>query len=140
MKNGPLSHTQLALITQSPLFKNLDSSSLSLIFQNLHAEIRSFPERRVIASEGDPCTGIGMVLEGSIDVKKVHLSGKETTITEITPGETFGEVIIFSDNKTYPSSLFSANKTTLLYIPEKEIMRLCKIQPVFLKNLMKLKN
>ncbi len=136
MKSGTLNHKQLSLIARSPLFKNLDPSSLPLIFQHLHAEVRRFPAQALIASEGDPCTGIGIVLGGSIDVKKIHLSGKETTITEITPSETFGEVIIFSDHKTYPSALISQQKTTLLFISEEEILRLCRFNHVFLKNLM----
>lgn len=136
MKNSVLSKSQLKIISRSTLFQRIAPSSLELIFKDLSADIHHFPEHSLIASEGEVCSGISLVLQGSVDVKKVHLSGKETTITTLYPGETFGEVIIFSDHKHFPSSLFSGKDTVILHISEEAILRLCKAKPEFLRNLM----
>ncbi|NBG87751.1 Crp/Fnr family transcriptional regulator [Isachenkonia alkalipeptolytica] len=136
MKNSLLTKPQLQTISKSLLFQSIPPSSLELIFRDLTADIISYPDPTLIASEGEVCSGISLVLEGSVAVKKLHLSGKETTITELKPGDTFGEVIIFSDHKHFPSSLFSEKNTVILYISETAILRLCKLKPEFLKNLM----
>lgn len=136
MEKNLLTKSQLRVLSASPLFHKMDSSSLELIFQHLKTEVYHYPSPKLIASEGDVCKGISIVLEGSVEVKKLHLSGKETTITELSPGDTFGEVIIFSDHKHFPSSLFSVKNTRILHIPEDAILTLCKMKPEFLKNLM----
>lgn len=136
MKTTYLNKSQLKIISRSILFQKIPPSSLELIFKDLSADIHHYPDPALIASEGEVCSGISLVLEGSVDVKKVHLSGKETTITALYPGDTFGEVIIFSDHRHFPSSLFSGKNTLILHISEEAILRLCKAKPEFLRSLM----
>ncbi len=136
MKTILLTKAQLQIISRSTLFQNITPSSLELIFQDLSADLHHYPEPSLFASEGELCKGISLVLEGSVEVKKIHISGKETTVTELYPGDTFGEVIIFSDYKHFPSSLFSRKNTRILHIPEEAVLSLCKVKPDFLRNLM----
>jgi CRP-like cAMP-binding protein len=136
MKTALLTREQLNTLSSSTLFQGIAPSSLELIFKDLRADIQRYRNPALIASEGEVCRGISLVLEGSVDVKKVHLSGKETAITTLYPGDTFGEVIIFSDHKHFPSSLFSGIDTVILHISEEAVLRICKVKPEFLRNLM----
>lgn len=136
MKTALLTKSQLKIVSRSILFQKITLSSLEVIFKDLNADVHHYPDPALIASEGEVCRGISLVLEGSVEVKKVHLSGKETTITALYPGDTFGEVIVFSDHQHFPSSLFSGKNTLILHISEEAILRLCKAKPEFLRNLM----
>jgi CRP-like cAMP-binding protein len=120
-----------------------------VLFQDIPAEelftllpyslsLRKYAKSEVIAFEEDTCQAIGIVISGGVFVQRLYASGKTITIDTLGPGSNFGEVVIFSDQNSYPATLSAAEDTTLIFLSKEEVFRLCAVSPVFLRNFMAL--
>ena len=76
-------------------------------------------------------------MNGGIEVQKTYPSGKVVTINRLSDGHIFGEVIIFSNKKTYPSTIVSSGDSEILFISQGDIIKLCSSNVTFLNNFMR---
>lgn len=119
------------------LFKNFTEEEAEKILLSINYKVASFKKGGIIAFEDDPISSIGIILEGSIEVQKNYPSGKVVTINRMQKGNIFGEAIIFSTRKTYPSTIASSTDSKVLYINQDDIIKLCSSNKTFLHNFMK---
>ncbi|KYH29437.1 MULTISPECIES: Crp/Fnr family transcriptional regulator [Clostridium] len=119
------------------LFSGFNEEEAISTLSNTNYKISSYKKGEIIALEDDPISSIGIVLEGTIEVQKNYPSGKTVTINRMEKGNVFGEAIIFSNKKTYPSTIVSSNATKILFIHENDILKLCSSNSTFLNNFMK---
>ncbi|MCY6369892.1 Crp/Fnr family transcriptional regulator [Clostridium ganghwense] len=118
------------------LFSSFAEDQLYQILNNINYKIGAFDKDQTIALEGDPLSSIGIVLEGTVEVQKNYPSGKTVTISKIKQGGIFGEVIIFSNMKEYPSAIMSTDKSKIIFISKTDIINLCSSNSVFLNKFM----
>ena len=97
------------------MFFTMNKEEIIDFFKDTYYQIKSFSQNDIIAIEGDECVAIGIVLSGSIDIKRM-LSNKVIQMTSFGPGHLFGEVIIFSDVNKYPATVISSSKSEILFI------------------------
>lgn len=119
------------------LFKDFTTEETSKILSATNYKIAKYKRGEVIALEDDPISSIGIILEGGIEVQKTYPSGKVVTINRLGNGQIFGEVIIFSNKKTYPSTIVSSLDSEILFIFQEDIIRLCSSNVTFLNNFMR---
>ncbi|MDK2800467.1 MAG: hypothetical protein PWQ70_2086 [Clostridiales bacterium] len=119
-----------------PLFKGFSENEILCVIQHIHYKITCFSKGQTIAIEEDECSSIGIVMEGSVEIQKVFASGKTITIAQLSNGNIFGEVIIFSDMNRYPSTIVSTQNTRIMFITKEEIINLCSFNHHFLNNFM----
>lgn len=124
------------VLNQCLIFKNFKSEEIVNLLKNINYKILSYSKDKYIAIEGENCSNIGIILNGNIEIKKVYASGKNVTITKLSAGNIFGEVIIFSDVNKYPSTIVASNETTILYISKADIIKLCSLNTLVLNNFM----
>ncbi|MBP1744738.1 MAG: cyclic nucleotide-binding protein [Firmicutes bacterium] len=120
------------------VFNNIDEKLLIGILNGVNARITSYTRNQSIAFEGDECSSIGILLDGHIEIQKIFLSGKTLTISTLSPGDTFGEVIVFSNMRKYPSTIVSSSASQVLYISRDDIVQMCSSEKGILKNFMEL--
>ncbi|MCS4515791.1 cyclic nucleotide-binding domain-containing protein [Clostridium botulinum] len=77
-----------------------------------------------------------MILDGSIEIQKLFSSGKTVTITTLSTGDIFGEVIVFSSMNKYPSTILSNSNSSVMFISKEDIIKLCSLDSLILNNLM----
>lgn len=128
----------ISILSTCILFQSITKDDLQKLLTNISINKSVFYKNETIALEGDNCSSIGIILSGKIEVKKLFSSGKSVTITTLSKGNIFGEVIIFSDKNTYPSTLSCTENSTVLFISKNDIFNLCNINKVFLNNFMSL--
>lgn len=119
------------------LFKNFTDEEAEKILLSINYKVTNFKKGEIIAFEDDPISSIGIILEGSIEVQKNYPSGKIVTINRMQKGNIFGEAIIFSNRKTYPSTIASSTDSKVLYLNQDDIIKLCSSNKTFLHNFMK---
>ncbi len=120
------------------LFKSFSKEYMEKTLKIINYSIQSFNKGEIVAMEGYKCSSIGIVITGSVEVQKIYESGKTVTITTLEESHIFGEVIIFSNQSTYPSTIVSSAKTKILFISKENILKLCNLNFVFLNNFMTL--
>ncbi len=124
------------VLTHCIIFKSFNIDSILNLLSQINYKINLYSKDKIIASEGDNCFDLGIILEGSIEVKKLFVSGKTVTITKLLPADIFGEVVIFSDMNKYPSTIMASDNCKILFLSKIDIIKLCSINVNILNNFM----
>lgn len=120
------------------LFKEIDNKEIENLISKVSFTISSFNNGQIIALEESPCTSIGIILKGNVEIQKIYPSGKVMTLNTFGEGNIFGEAIVFSNKNTYPSTIFSIGNTEIMFITRNDIIWMCKNSDKFLSNFAKL--
>ena len=91
------------------LFKDIEEIELIELMSLINPRTTNYSKNETIAFEGDECTSIGIILEGNTEIQKLFLSGKTMIVNSLGDGDIFGEVIVFSKMKTYPSTIIASS-------------------------------
>jgi CRP-like cAMP-binding protein len=118
------------------LFKNLSNNEIESILRSIDYDVTSYSKEQIISTEGDECSKIGIVLTGTIEIRKIYPLGKSVTVARLNPSDIFGEVILFSNMKYYPSTLVPCSQVEVLYISKEQIINLMEHKPVIMNNLL----
>lgn len=125
-----------ASLSKCIIFRDFSQEAIENLLKKIDYTIRIYSKESVIASEGDTCHSLGILLEGSMEVKKLFASGKTVTIAKFLPLDIFGEVIIFSTVSKYPSTIIASANSKILYIKKEDVLSLCTINTNILNNFM----
>jgi len=74
---------------------------------------------------GDEFTGVGIVLEGAVILAKENAAGDRVIIDIVGPGEIFGEMIAFAQEKVWPVTAIAQGECTVMFIPSDKIVGEC---------------
>ena len=96
---------------------------------------RSFRKGERIFSEGDEGTGFYVVVTGRVKIFKVSAEGKEQILHLFGPGESFGEVSVFT-GQGFPADAVAAAQTTLLFFPRTAFIALIRKDPALALNML----
>lgn len=102
------------LLRVSEFFKDLTESSLRTL-----AEIcipKDIQKKQLLFSEGVEGHAVYLLISGAVQLFKTASDGRVTVIKMVTPGELFGEVILF-EQKSYPVSARALKAGSVLLIP-----------------------
>jgi CRP-like cAMP-binding protein len=128
----------LSALKKCRIFSGIDEESINNYSNELNFKALSYDKNEIVAFEGDKCSSLGIVLQGSIEVQKQHPSGKIISLTRLTCGDIFGEAIVFSDKSEFPNNLASIEKTEILYITAQNVIKLCSSNNKILSNILAL--
>jgi len=92
----------------------------------------------MVAFEGDDCDNLGIIISGKVELQSIYPSGKILTLTQVLPGQIFGEAILFSKQHKYPVSVTAAEKTTVMFINKENIVHGLMHHPILLENFLSL--
>lgn len=120
------------------LMKGFDEKSIEEIIAKINYKIDDYNKGEVIALEDAHCSSIGIVIKGTVEVQRIYGSGKTITISKLEVGNIFGEVIIFSNENTYPATISASDQCQVMFISKDSILKLSSISPGFLSNFMTL--
>lgn len=115
-----------AVLRKTEMFGSLTKSELSAV-----SKVCS--ERRMRRGEtlfwaGEEAQGMYVIGKGSLRAYRTNEAGREQTIHVEKTGGTIAEVPVF-DGKPYPSTVTAETEAELLFIPKKEVLRLCLEYP-----------
>ena len=89
------------------------------------ARTKTVEKDEAIITEGDPSNIVGIVTSGKLQIYKEDMSGFQTIISEVVPGEMFGEVFACAGVKEMPVSIYAAEKSTVMLIDFKRFLTTC---------------
>ncbi|EQB89299.1 CRP-like cAMP-binding protein [Clostridium punense] len=92
----------------------------------------------ILALEGDDCTSIGIVIQGTVEIQKHYPNGKIVSLSSLTEGNIFGEAIVFSSHHKYPATIVTMRNSRIMHISREDIIHMCSENPQVLKNFMEL--
>jgi CRP-like cAMP-binding protein len=129
---APKIKTQAFLATL-PLFKELAPAELDRIAAGtteLHV-----PRGEILFNKGSPTTGFYVVIYGQVKLSFVTPSGQEKVVEIITPGNTFGEALMFME-KPYIVMAQSLADTMLLHVSKEVVFDEIARDPGFARKML----
>jgi CRP-like cAMP-binding protein len=90
-----------------------------------HCVVRRLARDEMLFAEGDICEGLYIVQEGALKLFKMADTGREQVLVIERAGSTVGELPLF-DGGTFPVAATAIEDSTLLYLPKREFLDLCR--------------
>lgn len=109
----------------SPLFLGVAESDLDAMLACLSSWQAEYKKNEFILRSGEQIHFVGMVLRGSVHVIKEDLWGNRTIISEIMPGQFFGESYACARSNLLEISVIAAEHCQILFLDIKKIMTTC---------------
>ncbi|HUR41666.1 MAG TPA: cyclic nucleotide-binding domain-containing protein [Verrucomicrobiae bacterium] len=78
------------------------------------AHKRSYPPKHTILHAGDTPTTLFLILEGSVSILLEDKNGREIVLAYLGPGDFFGEMCLFPDQKARTAIVRSRSQPTLV--------------------------
>jgi CRP/FNR family transcriptional regulator, dissimilatory nitrate respiration regulator len=120
-------------LTGIPLFAGLSQEQYGALAR---IGVRRFCRKgERLFSEGDEGTGFYVVLAGRVKIFKVSVEGKEQILHFVGPGESFGEVSVFT-GQGFPADAVTAIQTTFCFFPRAAFSALIRRDPALALNML----
>jgi len=123
----------LQIVGTIPLFQGLSESQLGQIRDI--ARDKFYDKDKEIFAEGDEGEGFYVVASGQVKIYKLSLDGKEQILHIYGPGNSFGEVAVFSGQR-FPANAKSLMKSHVLFFPRNAFVALISSNPSLCLNLL----
>ena len=122
----PAGEETARLLGRLPIFSGLSESELEGLATV--AVPRSYEAGEVVFREGDEGSSCYVVRSGSLKATKTHTDGRTIALTELRPGDMFGELALFS-GETRSATIEALEATTTVALLADDIRRLLLSQP-----------
>lgn len=106
-----------------PFFAVLPADELKSLAT--HCVVRRITKDELLFAEGDACEGLYVVQAGAIKLFKIADTGREQVLVIERAGSTVAELPLF-DGGTFPASAAAVEDSTLLFLPKREFLDLCR--------------
>ncbi len=100
-----------------------------------HAKLQSFPRNKIIINEGDRTDSVYIIHSGRVKVFLYGRNGKEIDLTELGPGEYFGEMVL--DDGPRSASVMTVEPSQFFIIPQSAFRSFITRHPEFAMRLVK---
>jgi len=115
----------LNVLKSSPLFKEIPEPNLNAMLECLKPAKKEYQCREIVALNGSPFTGIGIVASGSVALTRETFSGNRILLEILGPKDIFGEMVAFSHNQTWPMTVIAHEDCCLFFLPAKKVLGNC---------------
>lgn len=113
-------------LRKSTLFRGINDEELSSLLHCLNPKILSYKKNDYIAITGDKFDSIGILLKGEASIIKENASGNLTIVTILKPGDMFGEVLVFSDQSFWHSTIQALKDCQVMFLKRDKIIGECR--------------
>lgn len=113
-------------IVNSQLFRSIDKEDLTSLLHCLEPRISSYKKNDYITIAGNKFDSIGILLSGEATVSKENAAGNRTIMAILKPGDMFGEIIAFSKQSTWPSSVQAQEFCKVFFLAKDKIVNECQ--------------
>jgi CRP-like cAMP-binding protein len=117
------------------LFKNVERSAIDSLTDSLRPEFKTFDAGEVIYSPAEFKTKMGFVLSGSCAVERQRADGVSIPLNQLTVGDAFGVIGVFSDSGEFPTFVVAKKETTILFFDKDDVLYLVKNEPQIALNI-----
>lgn len=119
-----------------PLFRGLTINQIEDSLSRVKYNIKTYSKGQVIATSGEECKNLYILLEGSVKGEMNDFSGKVIKIEDIESPRPLAVAFLFGKDNNYPVSIVTNCDVKALVLPKSSVLELLQINMVFLKNYM----
>ena len=112
------------------VFRDIERTHLSKIVADCDIEIKEFANGEKIFTPDD----FEEKISGQCEVKKLRDEKSPLPLNTLNPGDSFGVLTLFATKESYPTEISAKKRSTVLFIPKREAVRLIENEPRIAKN------
>lgn len=112
------------VLSHCPVFAGLTSERLSSLFEDVLFRIRRLGKNIPVASAGDECTNLIIVMSGTVKGEMNDYTGKTLKIENIEAPRPLASAFLFGKNNRFPVTVITNTEVELLYIARAEFLKL----------------
>lgn len=120
---------------ETDLFKGINANDTEKMLLCLGAKTELYEKGSAIILEGEPAEHICIVISGTVHIIKEDYYGNRSIMAKVEAGELFGEVFACAGIDAVPVSVFSAEKSEVVFIDCKKALSPCSESCFFHKVL-----
>ena len=128
------------VLQKCPLFSGISEQTLYSMLDCLSAWQKNYAKNSFAFLAGGESGSLGIVLSGAIHILQEDFWGKRKIVARIEAGGLFGEAFACAGTEKLPVSAMAAEKSEVLFLNVKRVIKSCKSSCVFhadlIKNLM----
>lgn len=128
----------IQLLCGTELFKDVSLENLLSLFKTLDYKIEKYSKSDIVFIEDEDCENLGIILEGMIEIQKIDPNGRIMTIATFSPGDVFGEMLIFSEDHKFPMTVVSKSNSTVMHLSKDSVIKICQSQTSFLYSYLRM--
>jgi CRP-like cAMP-binding protein len=117
---------KLELLGQIPYLRSVPPRDIHALARRLRE--RPYQAGDVIFRKGDSSEGLGVVLHGRVRTVTTSPDGRQQVLKVFGPGRTFADIAVF-DDEPHPADAISASDSTVVFIPQVDLLELLKRHP-----------
>jgi CRP/FNR family cyclic AMP-dependent transcriptional regulator len=125
--------TNAALLKRVQYFGSLPAVELRRLAAR--CATRTLRTGEILFEEGEPCRGLFVVAEGSIEVRQTSVRGREQVFHSEGPGAALGEGPLF-DRGGYIATAIATEPTRVLFLRRADLLDLCRRHPAVALSIM----
>ena len=115
------------------MFRELSAEQIARISE--HSQLIDFPKSTSVFNRGDAAVGLYILLEGQLKLGVTSPQGTEKIISIVTPGESFGEAILFLERQ-FPVYAQAILDSQVLLVPKNLIFSMLDNDPLFARKML----
>jgi len=115
------------------MFRELATEQIKTIAG--HSQLIEFPRGTSVFNRGDAAVGLYILLEGQLKLGVTSPQGTEKIISIVTPGESFGEAILFLERQ-FPVYAQAILDSQVLLVPKNLIFSMLDHDPLFSRKML----
>jgi CRP/FNR family transcriptional regulator, cyclic AMP receptor protein len=113
-------------LEKTALLSGLSQPELRLLAARTVRKLFSAGE--LLFSEGEPCTGLQIIVRGKVRIFKTSMNGREQVLALNLPGESVAELPVF-DGGPYPASAMAVDDSEVAFISRHDFHAFCLEHP-----------
>ncbi len=121
----PLTSEQYIQLKTMPIFTQIRQEDLRPMLACIGGYTRQFEKGTQISIAEEPAPSVGVVLSGSVQMRKEDIWGSQSLLAVSHPGELFGESFVCAGKPELSVSFFAPEETQVLYLPFHRVMHSC---------------
>lgn len=115
------------------MFRELNNEQIARIAE--HSQLIDFPKGTSVFNRGDAAVGLYILLEGQLKLGVTSPQGSEKIISIVSPGESFGEAILFLERQ-FPVYAQAILDSQVLLVPKSLIFSMLDNDPMFARKML----
>jgi CRP/FNR family transcriptional regulator len=115
-----------ATFRSNPLFVAMSDFELQTIAGR--AVLKSFNSGQLLFSEGDPCSGLHIIVSGKVRIFKSSRTGREQVLALEGPGASVAELPVF-DGGPFPASAATVEPSEIIFLARTDFRAACLENP-----------
>lgn len=122
-------------IAAMKLFNGIYPEDLDMMMQCIGPAVRKYVKNGIAALAGDSIPGVGVVMQGELEIMRENAAGNKMIMDIIGPGDVFGEMAAFSCKRIWPATVTARRESKVLFLPPDKFLGNCERSCAFHKRL-----